>query len=62
MADENTTSQAECCAPCADSDSTQKQHLAKLDDMELGVGNDSDSDPTDDEESVASLTTYRNHL
>ena len=48
MSSENPETR-EDCAPCADSDLMLKAQIAKLDDMELVDGNDSDCEKMDDE-------------
>ena len=40
------------CAPCADSEMSLKERIAKLDDMKLVTGKESDDDKSDDEESL----------
>ena len=42
MTSERSTELVEDCAPCADSELILKEQIAKLDDMELVDGNDSD--------------------
>ena len=46
---EHLANQADDCAPCADSDMTLKEKMAKLDDMELVQDNESNCDKSDDE-------------
>ena len=41
------------CAPCADSNVSLKEQISKLDEMALVEGNKSESDETDDRESLA---------
>ena len=52
MAGEQSTNGAADCAPCAVSDMTLKETMAKLDDMELVDKNEDDSGETSDEESI----------
>ena len=49
---ENLNTAADC-APCADSNLSLKEQISKLDGMVLLEGNDSESDQTDDTESIA---------
>ena len=49
MTSERSTELAGDCAPCADSELTLKEQIAKLNDMELVDGNDSDCEKMDDE-------------
>ncbi len=53
MAGEQSTNGAADCAPCADSDMTLKETMAKVDDIELVDKNEDDSGETSDEESIA---------
>jgi hypothetical protein len=47
VASEDSENRAADCAPCADSNSTLKEHMKKLDDMELlMVENEGTSDET----------------
>ncbi len=53
MAREETENEAVDGAPCADSELTLKERMAKLDDMELADGNKSIGDKTDNAKLVA---------
>ncbi len=53
MAGEQRSNGAADCAPCTDSTLTLKEHLAKLDDMELVDKNEDDSDKSNNNESIA---------
>ncbi len=49
MTSEESTNSAADCAPCADSDLTLKEQIAKLDDMVLQDGNEAELDKTNEE-------------
>ena len=49
MASEDSENIAADCAPCADSNSTLKEHMKKLDDMELLDENEATSEETSDD-------------
>jgi hypothetical protein len=46
VASEDSEDRAADCAPCADSNSALKEHMKKLDDMELLEDNEATSDKT----------------
>jgi hypothetical protein len=46
VASEDSENRAADCAPCADSESTLKEQMKKLDDMELLDDNEATSDET----------------
>jgi hypothetical protein len=48
----NTEENAADCAPCADSNSTLKEQIEKLDNMELIKGKEGACDKTDDDKSI----------
>jgi hypothetical protein len=50
---EGSQNGAAACVPCADSALTIEEQIAKLDNMELVQGNESDFEKPDNEESVA---------
>ena len=52
MASKDSENRAADCAPCADSNSTLKEQIEKLDNMELIKDNEGAYDKTDDDESV----------
>ncbi len=52
MAGEETENEAADGAPCADSELTLKERMAKLDDMELVDGNQRIGEETDDNKSI----------
>jgi hypothetical protein len=49
VASEDSENRAADCALCADSNSTLKEHMKKLDDMELLDNNEATSDETSDD-------------
>jgi hypothetical protein len=49
VASEDSENIAADCAPCADSNSTLKEHMKKLEDMELLDNNEATSDKTSDD-------------
>ena len=52
MTSERPTKKARLGAPCADSELSLKEKMARLDDMELVYENQSESNETSDKESV----------
>ena len=52
MASEESEKRAADCAPCADSNSTLKEQIKKLDNMELIKDNEGPYDGTDDNKSI----------
>jgi hypothetical protein len=52
VAGEESEKRAADCAPCADSNSTLKEQIEKLDNMELVKGNEGTCDETDDDKSI----------
>jgi hypothetical protein len=51
-AGDDTEKNAADCAPCADSNSTLKEQIEKLDNMELVEGNEGACDETDEDKSI----------
>jgi hypothetical protein len=52
VASEDSENRAADCALCADSDSTLKEQIEKLDNMELIKNNEGAYDRTDDDKSI----------
>jgi hypothetical protein len=52
VASEDSENRAADCAPCAGSNSTLKEQIEKLDNMELIKDNEGAYDGTDDEKSI----------
>jgi hypothetical protein len=52
VASEESEKRAADCAPCADSNSTLKEQIEKLDNMELVEDNEGPYDGSDDDKSI----------